>query len=422
MSRVPSLRDILDDIQDEVSDSDEGEFEEIVPQVVQKKPLLDIPDEYRVLNKPKIESYNQSNYNQEYYNKKSNYNQNNYNQNNYNQTNYNQEYYDKKSNYNENKKPLALTEANLAKVNNEPLISYDIPKYESIETKSIKSKKSHKSEKSEKSHKSSKSYKSSVSSIDFSVGEDNQNRHIRYDNEVSDDDDRRSQISSLSAGSIKSQNFKNIVPIKEKVRNYDEESVVSKISKKSHISISSMSSLDSNISKSSIQSKKSEKPLIQSLYPKKMEPNPMAFDKFSNQNKGEEEKAKVDIKRIKNIDEFKAKVNRYIALDDEISALMEGLRARKKEKQEYEKELLNFMKDNQIDSIKSKNDNSQIELISRKKSETLNKDYLMNCLTDLLRNKSTAENITNYVYNKRGIIEIDKIKRVKEGKKKKDKY
>jgi hypothetical protein len=415
MSKVPSLKDILNDIQDDVSDSDEGEFEEIVPQVVQKKPLLDIPDEYRVLNKPKMEKNNN---NQIEYNNKQQYN--NYNKNSYNQNLYNNNI--KKTNI------IPLTEANLAQVNNEPLISYDIPKYESIETKSIKSKKSYKSEysgRSEKSHKSSKSYKSSVSSIDFSVGEDNQNRHIRYDNEVSDDDDRRSQISSLSAGSIKSQNFKNIVPIKEKVRNYDEESVVSKISKKSHISISSMSSLDSNISKKSIQSKeskKSEKPLIQSLYPKKMEPNPMAFDKFSNQNKGEEEKAKVDIKRIKNIDEFKAKVNRYIALDDEISALMEGLRARKKEKQEYEKELLNFMKDNQIDSIKSKNDNSQIELISRKKSETLNKDYLMNCLTDLLKNKSTAENITNYVYNKRGIIEIDKIKRVKEGKKKKDKY
>ncbi len=409
MSRVPSLKDILDDIQDEVSDSDEGEFEEIVPQVIQKKPLLDIPDEYRVLNKPKVETYNQ-----EYYNNKSNYNQQ------YNNQQYNSQINER------HKKPLALTEANLAKVNNEPLISYDIPKYESIETKSIKSKKSHKSEyseRSEKSHKSVKSHKSSVSSIDFSVGEDNQNRHIRYDYE---DDDRRSQISSLSAGSIKSQkmNYYEKPVIKDKSKEYDNESIVSKISKKSHISISSMSSLESNISKSSVQSKKSERPLIQSLYPKKVEVNPMAFDKFSNQNKGEEEKGKVDIKRIKNIEEFKAKVNRYITIDDEINALMEGLRARKKEKQEYEKELLNFMKDNQIDSIKSKNDNSQIELIQKKRTEGLTKDYLMNSLMDLLKNKSTAENITNYVYSKRNIVESEKIKRVKEskGKKRKDKY
>ncbi len=394
MSRVPSLRDILDDIQDEVSDSDEGEFEEIVPHVVQKKSLLDIPDEYRVLNKPTIPIQENG-------------------------------YYEKQSNYNGKPNIIPLTEANLMKASGVSMISYDIPKYDLMESRSIKSKKSHKSEyseRSERSHKSIKSHKSSVSSIQFSVGEDNPNRVISYE-----DDDRRSEISSLSAGSIKSQKMNNYDKpiIKNRVKEYDNESIVSKISKKSHISVSSISSLGS---KSGIQSKssvKSEKPLIQSLYPKKMEPNPMAFDKFSNQNKEDGgEKAKLDIKKIKDVNEFKMKINNYIKLDDEISALMNALRERKKEKQEYEKELLQFMKENEIDSIKSKQDNSEIELIQRKKSETLNKDFLMNCLTDLLKNRTSAENIANYVYNKRGSIEIDKIKRIKESniKKKKNKY
>ncbi len=398
MSKVPSLRDILNDIQDDVSDSDEGEFETIEvqkPVQIQRKPLLDIPDEYKVLNKPRI---HEEVYNNVYYN----------------------QYNSKKSDYT-NTKNIPLTEANLLKASGESLISYDIPRHETIEERSLRSKKSAKSSKSEKSHKSHKSSKS-VSSIDFSVGEDNQNRYISYDN----DDDSRSQISSLSAGSIKSRHsyvekqFRE-KPYIKKGENDDTQSIISKISKKSHISISSMSSMESKAT--SVQSKKSEKPLIQSLYPKREDQSPMAFDKFSNQNTQEVE-AKVDVKRIKNIEEFKAKINHYIKLDDEIKTLSDALRERRKEKQRFEGELLNFMKQNDISSIKNKQDNSQIELVQKKKVESLNKEYLMSTLMELLKNKSTAENITNYVYSKRGVVETDKIKRVAEGKRKskKDKY
>ncbi len=398
MSRVPSLKDILNEIQDDVSDSDEGEFETIEPQKpVQRKPMLDIPDEYKVLNKPKVQEHVQ--YNKDY---------NNYN-------NYNQVYQNVKKEH----KPLQLTEANLMKISGESMISYDIPKYESIETKSIKSKKS---EKSHKSHTSKKSNKSE-SSIDFSVGNDNQNRHISYDYEV-EDDDRRSQISSLSAGSIKSRVSYVEKPFIKK-QDSDQQSIISKISKKSHISISSMSSMATSIQSThkSVKSELEKRPLIQSSYPKRVESSPMAFDKFSNQNTQEVE-TKVNVKKIKNIEEFKAKINYYIKLDDEIKTLSDALRERRKEKQKFEDELLNFMKENEIDSIKSKSDNSQIELVQKKKTETLSKEYLMSTLLELLKNKSTAENITNYVYSKRGVVETEKIKRVKEGKRKskKDKY
>ncbi len=396
MSKVPSLRDILDDIQDDVSDSDEGEFETIEPQkLLQRKPMLDIPDEYKVLNKPKIQEHNEY----ETYNKQYNRNNEYNNQNNY---------------YKKEVKSMPLTESNLMKVSGESMISYDIPKYESIETKSLKSKKSHISQKSHNSKRSNKS----ESSIDFSVGDDNQNRHISYNYE--DDDDRRSQISSLSAGSIKSRHsYVEKEPIRPfiKKRDGDEQSIISKISKKSHISISSMSSMESKA-----MSVKSDKPLIQSSYPKRVDQSPMAFDKFSNQNTckaGGEVEAKVDVKRIKNIEEFKAKINYYIKLDDEIKTLSDALRERRKEKQKFEGELLNFMKENEIDSIKSKSDNSQIELIQKKRTEGLTKEYLTTTLLELLKNRNTTENIINYVYSKRGVVETEKIKRIKEGKKKK---
>lgn len=416
MSKVPSLRDILDDIQDDVSDSDEGEFETIeVEKPVQKKPLLDIPDEYKVLNKPRIKEDIQ-------YNNNNNYNNNVY---------YNNQYVNnKKQNYNKQEQILQLTEENLMKVSGESMVSYDISKYESIETKTLKTKKS---VKSVKSHISSESHKSnkSESSIDFSVGDDNKNRYISY-SYAEEDDDVRSQISSLSAGSIKSgRSYVEKEPIKLLIKKcndveshrVDNQSLISRISKKSHISISSMGSMESKAT--SIQkSIRDDKPLIQSLYPKRIEqsrtPMVMAFDKFSNQTK-EEEKVKIDVKRIKNIDEFKTKINHYIKLDDEINALMQGLRERKKEKEQYEKELLLFMKENEIDSIKSKSDNSQIELVHKKKTEGLSKEYLLSSLNELLKNKSTSENIVNYIYSKRVVIKSEKIKRIIEGGKEKRK-
>lgn len=394
MSRVPSLRDILNDIPDEVSDSDEeGEFENIEYVEPKRQSFLDIPEEYTKLNVPKTQNIERV------------------------QKVQNVQNIPKQNLQKVQNRIVPLTESNLAQINNEPLISYGIPEYESIETRS---KKSH------KSHKSHKSDRSKVSSIDFSVGEDHQNRLIKYDREEQDDTkSMRSSVSSLSMGSIKSQSQKplfmvnSIKPIHTK-NNNDNESVVSKISKKSHISVSSVSIGGSEYSRSSeksIQSNKSMSksrqivPLSNSIYPKKMSEDVHGFNKFSNQT-NEEEKVKVDVKRIKNIDEFKEKVNRYISLDDEIKTLSEALRERRKEKQRFEGEILGFMKDNEIETIKSKLDNSSIELIQRKKTEGLSKEYLMETLLELLKNKSTAENITNYIYEKRNIVQKDIIKRV----------
>ncbi len=411
MSRIPSLKDILNHIPDEVSDSDdEGEFENI-EYVEPKRSFLDIPEEYTKLNVPRTQNQN------------------------YNQTIHTpQNQYIQKAKV-ENKKIVPLTESNLELISNEPLISYGLSQEESIETRSKKSHKSH------KSHKSSKSV---TSSIDFSVGEDNQNRLIKYDRDrdrdrdVDNDDTRstRSSVSSLSMGSIKSKQVGNrpqIIQQSLPKKISDNDSVLSKISKaKSHISVSSMSLCGSESSRTSVESKKSIEskksvskqivPLSSSIYPKKME-DVHGFNKFSNQNK-EEEKAKVDIKKIRNIEEFKNKVNHYIALDDEIKTLTNALRERKREKQRFEGEILQFMKENEIETIKSKLDNSSIELLQRKKTQGLTKEYLVDCLMNLLKNKNTSDQIATYIFENRSTSQRDVIKRVQEGnsKKKKNKY
>jgi hypothetical protein len=153
-------------------------------------------------------------------------------------------------------------------------------------------------------------------------------------------------------------------------------------------------------------------PLSSSIYPKQS-PNIHGFDKFSNQKK-EEEKPKVDLRKIKNIEEFKEKVQRYIGLDDEIMTLTSALRERKREKQRFEGEILEFMKENEIETIKNKQDNSVIGLVQKKRTETLSKEYLTETLMELLKNKTTAQNISEYVYSKRGVIEKSIIKRMRE--------
>jgi hypothetical protein len=402
MSRIPSLKDILNHIPDEVSDSDdEGEFENI-EYVEPKRSFLDIPEEYTKLNVPRNQNQN--------YNHQTIHTQ--------------QNQYIQKPKI-ENKKIVPLTESNLELISNEPLISYGLPQEESIETRSKKSHKSH------KSHKSSKSI---TSSIDFSVGEDNQKRLIKYDRDREDDTrSTRSSVSSLSMGSIKSnhsyqvENRSKIIPGSLPQKSRDDQSVLSKISKaKSHISVSSMSLCGSESSRTSVESKTSVSkqmvPLSSSIYPKKME-DLHGFNKFSNQNK-EEEKAKVDIKKIRNIEEFKNKVNHYIALDDEIRTLTNALKERRREKQRFEGEILQFMKENEIETIKSKLDNSSIELLQRKKTQGLTKEYLVDCLMNLLKNKNTSDQIATYIFENRSTIQRDVIKRVQEGKskKKKNKY
>lgn len=436
MSKVPSLKDILNEIPDEISDEEDG-YEEIEYDGSQrsvisknsfkdlpKKKFLDIPDEYTQL-KPirNIEEFSSGSKNGVPVQK----------------TNRNAV------------KPVALltlTEQNIAKVNNESLISYDIPLEDSIETKSKRSRyterddlkshrshRSHVSHESRESHKSVKSHKSHKSNIDFSVGVDPNSHPVREEDvrSVSSSRSALSSISALSMGSIK--------PVKHGTHEKSKKSRETS----SHISMSTFSTpsfsslnedqkvaapLKKSSSVSSLGSKvKDEKkrdmdertvrsaskqliPLSSSIYPKQS-PNIHGFDKFSNQKK-EDEKPKVDLRKIKNIEEFKEKVQRYIGLDDEIITLSLALRERKKEKQRFEGEILEFMKENEIESIKNKQDSSIIEVFQKKRTETLSKEYLTETLIELLKNKSTAENITNYIYEKRGIIEKSMIKRMKE--------
>ncbi len=400
-----SLNDILNEIEEDVSD-EEGDFEQIEYVENVKKPLLDIPEEYTRLNGPRI--HNQIQYYEEY-------------------------------NYKKENKVLPLTESNLAKVNNEPLISYGVVG-RSIE-EDAKSRMSKKSHKSELSKKSSKSSRSQVSNIDFSVGDD---RDERFSVKSQRDDSMSviSSISSVSMGSVKSRvsvnekrgvspspvkrepykeppkaNSINITPVSHR-KNWDEMSEISRTSK-----ISKASKMtEKSYSKQAI-------PLSESIFPKanklksvnEMENKMYGFDKFANVKK--EEEKKVDIKKMKNIDEFREKVQRYIQLDNEVKELIKAMRERNSEKRKLESLILEFMKENEIGTVKNKADNRMIEYYERRRPESVTKDYMKEKLLELLKDGNASEKIVEYMYSNRKEYVKEGIKMVKDGEgKKKKKY
>ncbi len=450
MSKVPSLKDILNDIPDEVSD-EEGDYTQIEYYEEPPKKFLDLPSEYTQLNPIRnVEPMVQLSWDSKSPESSSASRQ--------------KGVYHPVRNERNVPKPtlLTLTEQNIAKVNNESLISYDIPLEDSIETKSKKSRhtersdlkshrshRSHESHESRESHKSVKSHKSHKSNIDFSVGVDPNPHPVREEDarSVSSSRSALSSISALSMGSIKPVAHKN-VPEKSRMSretsshismstfsatsfsSLNEEKKVAAPLKKS----SSVSSFGSKVDKVKDEKKRdiderSERtvrsaskqliPLSSSIYPKQSK-DIHGFDKFSNQSSHgkEEEKPKVDFRKIKNIEEFKEKIQRYISLDDEITTLSTALRERKREKQRFEDEILEFMKENEIETIKNKQDNSIIGLVQKKRTETLSKEYLTETLMELLKNRSTAESISHYIYSKRSVIEKSIIKRMKEKVKK----
>ncbi len=414
-----SLNDILNEIDEDVSD-EEGDFEQIEYVENVKKPIIDIPEEYTRLNVPRVQTY------REEYN------------------NYNPVINHKKK----ETKILPLTESNLATINNEPLISYGVPE-RSIEedAKTRMSKKSHKTQKSEVSSMSKKSHKSDksrVSSIDFSVGYDKEDK-----DETMSIKSSMSSISSVSMGSIKSRvsynekrgvspspvkrepykeppkaNTINITPISHR-KDWDEMSEISKVSKKSHIS---QISQKSGVSKTTEKSySKQAIPLSGSIFPKAEklknvnESKMYGFDKFSNVKK-EEQEEKVNVKKMKNIDEFREKVQRYIKLDNEVKELIKAMRERNSEKRKLEYLILEFMKDNEIGTIKNKEDNRMIEYYEKRKQESISKDYMREKLVELLKDGNASDKIIDYMYSNRKEYVKEGIKLVKEKVDKKKKY
>lgn len=263
--------------------------------------------------------------------------------------------------------PMALTESNLknfTKETNSPKSfeeddddQFDVRSHKSHRsrksTRSRKSHKSHRSRHSDKSNKSTHSKKSVV--IDFDVGADNEERMISYD--LVQDPDHMSERSGKSHRSHKSH--------------------------KSHRSHKSHKS-----HKNDKERKKEEQEI-----------DTMGYGKLCNTN------TSTEMKRVESMEEYKGLLREYTRVNNEMKTLLKAVKERRDQKKMIEKRMMVFMQEKEIDEVINKKDKQRIEMVTRKRSAGMKKGYIKEKMTELFANSSTADRITQYLYQKRGFTE-----------------
>jgi hypothetical protein len=104
------------------------------------------------------------------------------------------------------------------------------------------------------------------------------------------------------------------------------------------------------------------------------------------------------------------KLSQYIEFNKQLANLRNGLKTLKKQTQDLEKEIKEYMTKNDMDSISLKD--GEIVLYSRKISQTFKKETIVEKLTEELKDSEKAERLTQSILENKKFIVEDKIKAV----------
>lgn len=107
---------------------------------------------------------------------------------------------------------------------------------------------------------------------------------------------------------------------------------------------------------------------------------------------------------------FQEKFKEYLDLNKELSLLRKQLKEKKQVVDMLEKDIKNYMTDNNMDSIAMKD--GEIVLYSKKISQTFKKDTIVEKLTEQLKDSQKAEALTQSIMQNKKFIVEDKIKAV----------
>ncbi len=397
MSKIPSLKDILNDIPDDVSEEEEEEeYYQILPQQPQpqKQKFLDLPEEYTRLNpipsQPPCGVAGSRQVSQSSY-------------------------------------VLPLTEKNLEKVSKKSdyeedqrsMISHHTHKTHKTQKsdhthKTHETHKTHHTHHTQKTHKTHETHKTHHTQPSWFLEEEQKvagSRQLCWDpsdpqscsasrqksdhkeRRVREDDDRSviSKISALSMGSIKP-----IDKNEKKKKSGDSYS---------HISVSSLSSYDvesessSEYSKSvKSSSKKREKvPIYKSAIhiPVRESQHPKSQSEVSDME----------------MNELKMLIRLYIEKDNRVKRMRAELREEVKELKAMEAKISEYMKSNDITTITSKSDKSRIDYLEKESKSSITREYMYEKLYEMLKNESTADAISRYIYENRDVKVKSMIKR-----------
>lgn len=109
------------------------------------------------------------------------------------------------------------------------------------------------------------------------------------------------------------------------------------------------------------------------------------------------------------------KLLEYIEYNKQLTSLRTNLKNIKKQTQELEKEIKEYMTKNDMDSISLQD--GEIVLYTRKISQTFKKESIVEKLTEELKDSEKAERLTQSILDNKKFIVEDKIKAVIKKKK-----
>jgi hypothetical protein len=107
---------------------------------------------------------------------------------------------------------------------------------------------------------------------------------------------------------------------------------------------------------------------------------------------------------------FKHTVREWLSLDDDIAKLKKALKERNKKRKELEPDILEFMKQNGINDLNTR-EGGRLHYHTTNAKRPINKEFIISKLTGLLNNSERATEITEHLFENREQYERYSLKR-----------
>jgi CRISPR/Cas system CSM-associated protein Csm3 (group 7 of RAMP superfamily) len=111
-------------------------------------------------------------------------------------------------------------------------------------------------------------------------------------------------------------------------------------------------------------------------------------------------------------EEFKDIIKVYIETDNKIKEIAKDTKTLKDSKKECEDQLLEMMKSQGLNEITLKN-GAKIKLVRTKSLEPMNKDFIVNALTEEFQDETKATQLFEKLNEKREVTEKECVKKCK---------
>tara|TARA_A100001015_G_C15003364_1_gene719557 strand:+ start:1535 stop:1891 length:357 start_codon:yes stop_codon:yes gene_type:complete len=104
-------------------------------------------------------------------------------------------------------------------------------------------------------------------------------------------------------------------------------------------------------------------------------------------------------------------IKKWVALDNNIKQLNEQIKKLKDEKMSYNKDILEYVSNNNLDNATIKINNGTLKFVNSNSSQVLTYTFLLDCLKKFINNDDKAMEIIKFIKSQREIKTVKEIKR-----------